>query len=136
MSTINPYYNGYESGGFFNNSIYRDIEFVRGDTMSFAFQVQGLGDQAPDSIVFTCKQTPETNYVLFSVSDEDNISLRSYDSEADIYTYVVRVPPALTHDLSLGRFFYDLQFIINGDVFTLLRGRLELLADITRTTAE
>ena len=132
MSTINPYYNGYESGGFFLNSITRDIEMVRGDTMSFAFQVQGLGDTVPSGVQFTCKQTAESSSILFAVSLDDHITIRDYDSESDTYTFVVRVPPESTYSLSIGRYFYDLEIQVNYDVFTILRGRLELLADITR----
>ena len=103
MSTINPYYNGYEGGGFFLNSITRNIEMVRGDTMSFAFQVQGLGAQVPDRVQFTCKKTAESSSSLFAISLEDNITIRDYDSETDTYTFALRVPPDKTYSLELGR---------------------------------
>jgi hypothetical protein len=127
----NPYNDNFQSGGYFFNPIRRDIAMIRGDTMSFGFEIQGLGDQSPDAIIFTCKETPEDEEELFSVSLADNITEDSYDPELDIRTFVVRIPPVLTEDLELGRYFYDLQVYINNDILTLLRGRLTLEYEIT-----
>lgn len=127
----NPYNDDFQSGGYFFNPIKRDITIIRGDTLSFAFQVQGLDGQTPNEIAFTCKETPESDTPLFSVDLNDHIRERSYDSERDITTYVVRIPPILTADLELGRYFYDLQININNDIITLMRGRLSLEYEIT-----
>jgi len=120
----NPYANTYESGGYFYNAIRRDIRMIKNDTLSFGFQLQGLGDQEPESIVFTCKETPEDTDPLFSVSLEDTIDIREYDEDKDIYTIGVRIPPRLTEDIDLGRYYYDLQVSVNGDIITLMKGRL------------
>lgn len=127
----NPYNDNFQSGGYFFNPIKRDITMIRGDTMSFGFQIQGLGGQTPRVITFTCKETPESDTDLFSVDLNDHIRERSYDSEHDIRTYVVRIPPILTADLELGRYFYDLQININNDIITLMRGRLSLEYEIS-----
>ena len=121
---------------FFYNAIRRDITMIQNDTLSFAFQVQGLKGQTPDNIVFTCKETIETNEVLFSVDLSNNISLRDYDEDQDIYTYVVRIPPALTEKIALGRYFYDLQLTVNYDIFTLLKGRLTIEYQISGGSVE
>ena len=121
---------------FFYNAIRRDITMIQNDTLSFAFQVQGLKGQTPDNIVFTCKETIETNEVLFSVDLSNNISLRDYDEDQDIYTYVVRIPPALTEKIALGRYFYDLQLTVNYDIFTLMKGRLTIEYQITGGSVE
>ena len=118
---------------YFLNAIYRDITMIRGDTLSFAFQIQGLGNTAPSSVNFTCKNTPEDTEPVIAVSLEDNIVLRSYDAEADIYTYGVRIPPSLTEDLDVGRYFYDLQIATEDDKITLMIGRLSLEHEITTT---
>lgn len=127
----NPYNNDFQSGGYFFNPIRRDIAMIKGDTMSFGFQVQGLEGQTPSAITFTCKETPESETELFSVDLTEHISESPYDSERDIRTYIVRIPPILTEDLELGRFFYDLQININNDIITLMRGRLSLEYEIT-----
>ena len=127
----NPYNNEFQSGGYFFNPIRRDIAMIKGDTMSFGFQVQGLEGQTPSAITFTCKETPESETELFSVDLTEHISESPYDSERDIRTYIVRIPPILTEDLELGRFFYDLQININNDIITLMRGRLSLEYEIT-----
>lgn len=116
---------------FFYNAMRRDIAMIQGDTMSFAFQVQGLGGQIPSDIVFTCKETPDTEDALFSASLGGHIAERSYDAEHDIRTYVLRIPPELTQGVALGRYFYDIEFTVNNDVLTLMRGRLSLEYQIT-----
>ena len=127
----NPYNNDFQSGGYFFNPIRRDIAMIKGDTMSFGFQVQGLEGQTPSAITFTCKETPESETELFSVDLTEHISESPHDSERDIRTYIVRIPPILTEDLELGRFFYDLQININNDIINLMRGRLSLEYEIT-----
>lgn len=120
----------------FYNAIRRDITMIQNDTMSFAFQVQGLQGQRPSNIVFTCKETPEINEALFSVSFEDHIILRSYDEDNDVLTYIVRIPPELTEEVELGRYYYDLQLTVNYDIYTLLKGRLTLEYQVTGEAVE
>lgn len=132
----NPYNDNFQSGGYFFNPIKRDIAMIRGDTMSFAFQVQGLKGEIPSEIIFTCKDTPESDTPLFGVSLEDNISLQSYDGEHDILTYVLRIPPNLTNNIALGRYYYDLQVSVNYDILTLMRGRLSIEYQITTGSVE
>lgn len=120
--------------GYFFNPIKRDIAMIQGDTCSFGFQVQGLEGERPSSIFFTCKETIEDEDPLFQVDNTNNIHERSYDSEKDILTYGVRIPPYLTHNIALGRYFYDLQVQVNGDIITLMSGRLTLEGQTTNNT--
>ena len=120
--------------GYFFNPIKRDIAIVQGDTCSFGFQLQGLQGQRPTSIILSCKETVEDEDPLFMVSDSDTIDERSYDETNDILTYSVRIPPYLTQEVPLGRYFYDLQIAINNDVITLMIGRLSLEYQVTKTT--
>lgn len=110
----------------FNNAIKRDISMVKGDTMSFGFQIQGLGDQRPDEIHFTCKQDLEDENYVFERTLDNGVSFRGYDQETDTLTYGVRVPPAATADIQEGLYYYDLQLDINGDILTLMKGRLTI----------
>ena len=105
---------------------------IQGDTCSFGFQLQGLGGQRPSSIFLSCKEKVEDTDTLFKISLNNNIDERSYDSERDILTYGVRIPPQATHNLPLGRYFYDLQAVVNGDIITLMIGRLSLEYQVTR----
>lgn len=119
---------------YFYNPINRDLSMVQGDTMSFGFQLQGLKGERPDAVYFSCKEKIEDEDYLFQVTLSDNIDFRSYDSDKDILTYGVRIPPALTQYLPLGRYFYDLQVRVNYDTITLMIGRLEILYQVTMST--
>lgn len=110
----------------FNNSIKRDISMVRGDTLSFGFQVTGLNGQRPDDIYFSCKEHLEDDSCVFSISLGAGITERSYDAQTDTLTYGVRVAPELTETVEYGKYFYDLQFDINDDVLTLMKGKLSI----------
>ena len=121
--------------GYFYNPIKRDIAMIQGDTCSFGFQLQGLGGQRPSSIYLSCKEKVEDEEALFRVSLNNNIDERSYDSDRDILTYGVRIPPQATRNIPLGRYFYDLQVVVNGDIITLMVGRLSLEYQVTRDYA-
>ena len=110
----------------FNNSIYRDISMVRGDTLSFGFQIQGLEGAEPDAIYFSCKENLEDETYVFSISLGEGIEKRSYDQATDTLTYGVRVAPELTAQVDFGKYFYDLQLVINDDVLTLMKGKLSI----------
>lgn len=117
---------------YFYNAIRRDIAMIKNDTMSFGFEVRGLGGQEPDNIIFTCREDPDDEAELFSVSRIDNITEDSYDPTTDTRTYIVRIPPVLTENIERGRYFYDLQLNINYDVITLMIGRLTIDYEVTR----
>lgn len=124
---FNPYADNFESGGYFYNAIRQDIAMVKGDTCSFGFQLQGLGaDTRPSAIVLTCKAKIEDENALFTCELGAEINLRSYDSQNDILTYIVRIPPSATGGLNLGRYYYDLVAYINNDTLTLMKGRVTL----------
>ena len=118
---------------YFYNVLKKDITMVKGDTMTFGFQIQGLDGSAPSSITFSCKEDPEDDTAIFTSSlSEGGIWLDEEDEETDTLTYGVRVAPYKTKDLDTGRYFYDLQIAVNADVFTLMKGRLQLGYDVTR----
>lgn len=118
------------NGQDFINAITQDIEIVRGDTLSFNFQLSGLG-QEEATITFTCKENPADDTAVFSVSTNSGISLEEYDAMTDTATYTVRIPPAATSGKELARYYYDLQLSTSSDVITLMRGRFELVYEVT-----
>lgn len=112
------------------NAIYQDIEMVRGDTLAFNFELQGLNGVTP-YIVFTCAETYNDAPIFTSDTTGGDITLEEYDQEHDLATYSVVVAPAKTVSLDLARYYYDLQLSTNEDVITLMRGRLTLVYGVT-----
>lgn len=102
------------------------ITMTRGDTLSFGLEVEG---DALDTAYFTVKK---------SFSDETPVFQKSLGTTVDGITlieegkYAVRIAPEDTENLEVGKYYYDLQIGVNGDVFTVKRGILELEADVTR----
>lgn len=119
--------------GYFMNAIRRSLEMVKGDTLSFGFEVKGLKGQRPEAVQFSCKDKLEDTGYVFAVSLADTIDFRSYDAENDILTYGVRVPPNKTAGIYAGSYFYDLELRVNGDVITLMIGRLQIDEQITNS---
>lgn len=115
---------------FFLNAEDRTITMVKGDTMAFNFQVQGL-EGSPDAIAFTCKEHYDDATPLFTSAIGNGVTLIEYDEAKDLATYCVRVDPTKTEDLDLASYYYDLQLKKGQDVLTLLRGRLNLIYSVT-----
>ena len=115
----------------FLNAINQDIDIVKGDTLAFNFQLQGLEGVEPDTIIFSCAahyyETP-----LFTVDYSDGVTLEGYDEVNDILTYSLRVAPVKTKDLDIGAYYYNLEADIGEDVITLMRGRFTLLFEVPR----
>lgn len=110
----------------FNNSINLNISMIKGDTMSFGFELQGLEGEQPDSINFACKEQVDDESYVFNKDLTDGVELDNYDEEKDILTYVVRVAPEDTASVDIGQYFYDLSVGVNSDVLTLMRGKLTI----------
>lgn len=109
-----------------------DIRHVRGDTLSFFFEVEGL-EQDLESVYFTCRDGKNDNSeILFEKCLNDGITFMYYDEEKDIRKYVVRITPEDTKDLQSGTYYYDEQIEVNSDVFTIMKGRFILEQDVTR----
>ena len=112
------------------NAIYQDIDMVRGDTMTFNFQLQGLDGITP-YIVFTCAETYNDAPIFTADTIGGDISLEAYDEENDVATYTVVIVPNKTKTMDLNRYYYDLQLSTDDDVITLMRGRLTLVYGVT-----
>lgn len=111
-----------------------DIRHVRGDTLSHNIYVEGL-EQDLESIYFTCRDSlNDDSEILFEKCLNDGITYLYYDEETDTRTYAVRIDPSDTKDLQSGTYFYDEQIGVNGDVFTIMKGRFIIEQDATRKT--
>lgn len=105
------------------------IRMVRGDTLSFCLQVyddegEPFG-QDLERAYFTCKSNRSDKRFLFKKSLADGVSKVGQGS------YVVRVAPSDTANAKTGKYFYDFEISCNGDVFTVMRGVLEIMQDVT-----
>lgn len=101
-----------------------NLNMVRGDTLSFGFEVSGV-DQI-DTAFFSCKINADDEEYLFQKKLNDGIS------DVGNGKYRVRVAPNDTKDAEVGSYYYDLEIGVNGDFYTILKGRLKIEQDITR----
>lgn len=115
----------------FINAITQDIDMVKGDTLAFNFELQGLEGATPDAITFSCAEHYD-DVPLFTADLSDGITLDEYNEVKDIALYSVRIAPNKTESLNLNRYYYDLELKLDDDVITLMRGRLTLLYEVTR----
>lgn len=108
-----------------------NLELIRGDTLSFAFEVEF--DEAPQKLEkadFTCKTNLDDDDVVFHKELEKGINFSRQDG-TKLY-YIVRIAPEDTKNLERGMYYYDLQIELNGDVFTILNGAFKIESDVTR----
>lgn len=103
------------------------IKMVRGDTLSFGFEItdsEDIGIEI-DSAFFTCKQNFTDDMNVFKKTLGNGITA------ADLGQYIVRVAPEDTASAEAGKYFYDLQIGVGSDIYTILKGVLELEQDTT-----
>ena len=103
-----------------------NIKMVKGDTESFGFELEGVENL--DAAFFSCKRNSQDENYLFQRSLNNGITKRAENQ------YVVRINPDNTALLEPGQYWYDLEIIKNGDIFTIFRGVLDLLPEITVPT--
>ena len=102
------------------------MAITRGDTVAFGMEIDGL-EEALDSAFFTCKKNPTDIENVFQKSIGNGIEL----VDDEYITYSVRIAPEDTADLEAGKYFYDLQIGVNDDIYTVLKGVLEIEQDVT-----
>lgn len=105
----------------------KNFKMVVGDTESFGFEIKGVS--GIDAVYFSCKRDVQDISYLFQKSLENGIEQRENNR------FVVRIAPEDTQLLNPGQYYYDLEVGANGDVFTVLRGILTLVPEITTTGA-
>ena len=101
-----------------------NIRMVKGDTVSFGVEFEGL-TQDLETAFFSCKKDLDETGYIFQKSIGNGIS-KVGDGQ-----YTVRIAPEDTDGLEVGEYFYDLQVSINSDVFTILRGVLFIEFEVT-----
>ena len=106
----------------------KNLAMVRGDTLAFGFEYE-FDDKSKedlDTCYLSCKLNPDDEEYIFQKSIGSGIS------KVDDNKYRVRVAPADTEDIDIGKYYYDLQISLNNDVFTILKGVLIVEREITR----
>ncbi len=101
------------------------LTMTRGDTLAFAVEIEGL-NQDLDTAYFSCKLDPEDDAYIFQKSLTDGITKVSSGK------YRIRVAPEDTEDMDLGFYYYDFEIGINSDIYTILKGKLEVTYDVTK----
>lgn len=103
-----------------------NITMTKGDTLAFNVEVfdEDKNPITVDSADFTCKK---------KVLEGENIFHKALGSgiiQSD-GILSVRVAPSDTMEADAGRYFYDLQIGLGGDIFTIMKGILEIEQDVS-----
>ena len=106
-----------------------NLEMIRGDTFSFDLEIEDLSSDLT-SAYFSCKKNKDDEEYLFQKSLENGIE--KIDSTDTSRTYKFTLSPNDTNDFEKGNYFYDIQIVVNDDVFTPFIGILRIIDDVTR----
>lgn len=101
-----------------------NMKMYRGDSMSFIFEIED-NDRELNSAYFTCKNNADDEIPLFQKSLTNGIS------KLDSGKYIVYIAPTDTNMIEAGKYPYDLQISIDDEVYTLIKGYLEVEFDVT-----
>ena len=105
--------------------IKKDIELTRGDTLAFDVTISEIEDVTIESMYFSVKKKPSDDVYIFQKSIGNGIS------ELEPLKYRVRVAPEDTCEVIAGKYAYDLQIGLGGDIYTPLIGTFKLNWDVT-----
>ena len=100
---------------------------IVGDTESFGFELsdsQG-GAITLNTAYFSCKNNAQDSTYVFQKSLNNGIT------SAGNNQFIVRIAPEDTALLNPGQYWYDLEIGVDNDIFTIFRGVLELVPEIT-----
>lgn len=122
--------------------IEQNLTMTQGDTYIFGLKINL--DKQPDNIIFSCSNNYSGDYI-FQKHFDDGIILEEiiddrfdydnfdiYDSSNyKCYSYLVKITPDDTKNIAISEYLYDLQVLINNDVFTLMKGLFTILPEVT-----
>lgn len=114
------------------NAITQNIDMVRGDTLAFNFQLNGLGSLVEYEnllVTFAVAEHYDDEHII-EIDSNNGITLEEYDVNSDTALFSVNIAPNLTKTMNLGRYYYDMQIKNTTDIITLMRGYLTLLYDV------
>lgn len=104
----------------------KNITMTKGDTLAFNVEVTDQNGELIefDSAYFTCKKMSTDDENIFQKSLGDGITFLDD-------CYVVRVAPEDTKYIEAGRYFYDMEIGVGDDIFTIIKGLLEIEQDVS-----
>lgn len=110
----------------------KEIKITRGDSFGFNFEITDENDQQVelDACYFSCKEKPSDTDCLFQKSIGSGITKLNDGG------YYVKIDPADTDGLESKKYYYDLEATIGNDVYTFLKGKLNIGWDVTRESEE
>lgn len=103
----------------------QSLQMVRGDTFSFDLELSDVNIEDITTISFTVKGRLADNEPIIEKTIMDGITY------IDNNTYRVRVEPEDTALIEPGTYVYDIEVIIGKDVYTVLRGTMLILSDVS-----
>lgn len=104
----------------------KDIIHEKGTTYAFGIIVEDLGQEL-DGIYFTCRDSlNDDSEVVFEKNLDNGITLTEYNEDDDIRKYIIRIAPEDTAELQSGTYYYGLSVEVNGDIFTVQKGKFIL----------
>lgn len=105
-----------------------NLSMVRGDTTRIGVTLNNA-ETAPDEIIFSVKESKDRRTYVIQKSLGNGIE---HDTSATGLRYIIEIEPADTSALRGGRYCYDIEVHINGDVITPAMGGLMMTEDVTR----
>lgn len=107
----------------------RYITMVKGDTLSFGVEIydQNGALMDVDDAVFVAKKNYTSETAVFEKTLGNGITRDS------LGTYVVRVAPDDTEDAEAGWYYYGFRVEKNNDIYTIMRGIIELEPEVSTT---
>lgn len=103
---------------------YLNLNMVKGNTLCFGVKITGVEELT--NVWFSCKKSLNDENYVFQKDTSNGIDL------IEDTTYRVRVAPEDTRGLETGSYFYDLQIVERGDIYTILQGILTINQEITK----
>ena len=106
---------------------------VRGDTWTNKFAFTDANGAVIDISNFVYWMTLKSNPEKDDAEAEAQTSVTATGTDAQNGIVYVTFSAAETATLQPGKYYYDLQQVNNGEVTTLLLGKVKVLRDITKT---
>lgn len=110
------------------NTTIKNIDLTRGDSFGFNFEVTDSDNVEVelDSCAFSCKEKIDDTEYVFQKTLDDGIE------RLEAGGYYVKIEPSDTANLATKSYYYDLEATIGEDVFTFLKGKLNIKWDVTK----
>lgn len=105
------------------------LTMIKGDTLAFNMEIENMTNPLA-SAYFSCRKNYDDVNYAFQKTLSNGITLLSHTNGVGLY--LVKVAPEDTETLEAGQYHYDLQIGIGDDIYTVIKGVLELDEDVTK----